>query len=125
MPIIANLPVAPDIWLTGDLHQIEITLSEEGEPLDLTGLNAEFTAKLNKKDADNALTNIKKSLGDGIEFTDPENGVFLITISPEDTDSLENDTTFYWDVQLNNGTDDVFTPVIGTITFTTDITQRT
>lgn len=124
MPIIANLPPEGEIWLAGDTHTIEIVLEEEGQPIPLTGLNAEFTAKINKTDADNALTNISKSLGSGIEFTDPDNGVLLVTLSPSDTDWLEKDTAFFWDVQLDDGPEDVFTVASGTVTFTADVTQR-
>lgn len=124
MPVIAHLPEEGDVWLSGDTHSIQVTVLEEGQPVPLSGLNALFTAKLNKQDADNALTNITKSLGDGIEFVDPDNGVLLITISPSDTDWIEKDTTFVWDVQLDDGPEDVFTAASGTVTFTVDVTQR-
>lgn len=124
MAIIASLPESGDVWFAGDTHSIEVTVTEGGTPIPLTGLNAEFTAKLNKSDADNALTNIRKSLGSGIQFTDPDNGVLLITIDPDDTEGLEKDTTFVWDVQLDDGPDDVFTAASGTMTFTVDVTKR-
>jgi hypothetical protein len=126
MPVLVHLPASgQEPILSGDTHSLEITVREEGVPIPLTGLDAEFTAKLDKKDADNALTNIKKSLGEGIEYTDPDNGVVVITIDAADTENLEQDTTFYFDLQLSSGPDDVFTPIMGDITFTVDVTQRT
>jgi hypothetical protein len=123
MPIIADLPEEGEIWYAGDTQTIQITLEEEGEPVPLTGWTATFTAKLDKTDADNALTTIQKtSPSGGIEFIDAANGVMLITLDAADTKDLEKDTTYYWDVELSQS-GEVFTVAAGTMKFVQDITQ--
>jgi hypothetical protein len=121
--LFADLPLEDDVWVAGDTQFIQITLTEDGEPIPLSGYTATFTAKLDLEDADNALTTLQKTLGDGIEFIDAVNGVLLITIDAEDTKDLEEDTTFYWDVQLSQD-GDVFTVAMGTMKFVMDVSQK-
>jgi hypothetical protein len=125
MPILANLPPAGNIWLAGDTHQFEVIPTEEGEPLVLTPFDeAVFTAKISEDDSDNAPTTIQKTLGAGVEFEDAVNGIIVVTIDPEDTTDLEEDTTYSFDLQLRDTTDgETITVAKGKMTFTRDITQ--
>jgi hypothetical protein len=121
--IVADFPV-DDIWLAGDTHTLELFLEEEGEPLPLAGYNIVFSMKISKDDADNAFTTIQKFIGDGIEIiAPPPEGHFLVTIDGADTDWLEKDTTFYFDIQLSQG-GETFTVAVGTLTFSFDVTQK-
>ena len=121
--IIADFP-QNDVWLAGDTHTLELFLEEEGEPLPLAGYDIVFTMKVSKDDADNAFTTIQKFVDEGIEIIDPPpDGHFLITIDGTDTDWLERDTTFYFDIQLSQG-GETFTVAMGTLTFSMDVTQK-
>lgn len=124
MPIITDIPIG-DIWLAGDHHFIDGTVMEEGVPVPLAGYDCTFTAKLNKNDADNAFGVIQKTVGNGIEYIDAANGLFMVTLSPADTSSLMEDTTFYYDIQFSKSDgSDTFTFATGTMKIVADITQK-
>jgi hypothetical protein len=116
------LPQDGDVFYAGDTIQMSFDITEGDNPLDLTPFEITFTMKLKESDADNDFTTIQKVLGDGIEVVDALNGEIVITLSPSDTTGVRTTTTYFYDIQLSDGTD-AFTADKGTITITGDITQ--
>jgi hypothetical protein len=109
--------------IRGDREEYDITLvDEEGQPLDLTDLALTFTAKRRLTDTDaNAV--IIKTDGDGITVDSPEDGIAILTLTPEDTEDLLRERTLYWDVQTDDGAGDVQTPLSGRLVISADVTR--
>lgn len=108
----------------GDTIDLEVTVTRDGAPVDLTGADLWFTAKLKVKDADvDAVA--QKTVGSGITVTDAVNGEALITLDPADTDGLTKETTLYCDVQLVEASGRVTTVASGTLTILRDVTRVT
>jgi hypothetical protein len=107
----------------GDRQSFTVTLTDgAGAPLNLTDLTVTFTAKRTRYDSDAAAV-IQKSDGDGIVITTPASGVAVLTIEPEDTEELTNLRTLHWDIQVDDGSGDVRTPITGRLVILPDITR--
>lgn len=84
------------------------------QPIDVTGATAWFTAKRSITDADDATTTIQKTSGAGIEVIDSDDdNELLVTLDPEDTDSLTAKTTYVCDLQLEENTGIITTVAFG------------
>lgn len=79
-------------------------------PLDLT----DFTAKFIVHNKGNVV--IEKTLGDGIEITDAEQGLLEITLFPNDTKDLSGNFSF--EVKLDNNVDQGSIVTLGRISIT-------
>jgi hypothetical protein len=113
----------------GDTKLIQITALQNGVAVDLAGCDLWFTVKDSKQRSDSDAV-IQKTIGDGISVGSPTtNGQFTVTIDPEDTEDLpfgEKDIlSYYWDCQLKNGSDQIFTFASGTLEVTPDVTRST
>jgi hypothetical protein len=89
--------------IRGDTKDITLTLTDsDEEPLDLDLLSdITFTAMLNYDDSDTATTTIVKTLDDGIVITEPaSDGVCVITINPEDTESFTYSYRLLWNIRV-------------------------
>lgn len=85
----------------GDTIALQVTLSRNGVPIDLTGATLWFTAKDDLDDLDADAVFQKKTGGLGIAVTSAVNGQATVTIPPADTASLVNEPqTLECDVQL-------------------------
>jgi len=78
-------------------YELEVTDKQTGEPVAINGCTFKFTWKINKSDANYVL---QKTVGSGIELTDPDNGVAEITIDAADTSSLTKKTEYYFDIEI-------------------------
>ena len=102
--------------IRGDTFSFNFVINEEV-------VNAFFTAKkTTRKDDTNYI--FKKSLGDGITLVDQDQGeyTYCVRVAPEDTFNV-NEDTYYYDLQINV-TDDVYTPLIGRLKITYDVTRE-
>lgn len=94
------------------------TMEIEGLTTDLT--DAYFSCK---KNIDDTTYSFQKSLGAGIEKIDAsENSIsYQVTIAPTDTEDLE-EGNYYYDLQIEVD-NDVYTPLLGVLNITADITR--
>ena len=94
--------------IRGDMTQFPFTVTDDGTPIDLTGCELTWTAKRRWDDADDADTNIVKTLDDGITVVSAEDGTILIHMDVADTEGIESDypawwtasPTYRWDLQV-------------------------
>lgn len=94
------------------------------DPFDLTGCDVWVTAKRRFTDPDEEAV-FQKTIGDGVEVTNEVGGEVRIVISPDDTSSLEGitrDVNLVLDVQIRTPDGEVFTPILGIVVVTPDVT---
>ena len=96
----------------GDTYTFKVTLKNSN--LDITG------AILSVKDNTEKIVFVK-NLENGIV---KEDNSFIITIKPVDTEELNPTIQYSYDLQLDYGIDDSFTPVKGLFEITWDCTCR-
>jgi hypothetical protein len=123
MAKIFALPKEGRTLYRGDTHILDMSVSQAGEAVNLTGYTITFTAKKDIKDADAAPTTIQKTLGSGIVVLDAPTGKIRITLNSADTATFPDVvTTYVADVQIKK--DGITTTVAsGTITITPDVTR--
>jgi len=110
----------------GDTTDITCTIVKgDGSPFNLTGATVWATFKTDLSSLDLVPPGFQLStLSSGIVVVGPAtNGVVQITIDPNDTMGLTDDTTFSWDIQVRESAGRVTTVAEGVITFTLDVTQ--
>ena len=109
----------------GDAFRQKITVTEGGQPVDITDWTIFFTIKRNKTDSDDDAV-VKKTI---TTHTDPANGISYILILPSELDGLLG--KYYYDLQIKRpmtepeAYDDIETLLEGQIVFAPDITRRT
>lgn len=108
----------------GDTRVYSITLTDaDSEPLDLTGVSVTFTAKRSQLDSDEDAI-ISKAVGSGIAVDDPETGIAVLTLDPEDTEDLPARTLrLFYDVQVVDAAGVVVTPLMDVLEIQPDVTQ--
>lgn len=108
--------------IRGDSVAFAVELTDgDGLPLDLTDLALTFTAKRRVSDGD-ARAIIQKTVAEGITVDDdPTLGLATLTIGPTDTEGLA-DRLLYWDIQVDDGSGDVKTPLSGVLLIGADVT---
>jgi hypothetical protein len=100
-----------------DTQTIKVTITDsDGSVFNLTGYDTWFTVKKNPTDAD-AKAVIGPIAGSS---TGPTTGVCEFALSVTDTNVSAG--TYYFDVQINDGTTDVKTVAYGRIVILQDIT---
>ena len=110
--------VNQDDIVQGDTCSFRVTLSDENEdPINLTGT----TADMEIKRLDGTLV-LALTIGDGITYTNPTAGEMTITIDAADTDTLEPEYTYRYDVQWTNGAN-IRTVVAGKLKIMSQITD--
>ena len=92
----------------GRAEQFFLQLTQGGEPMDITGLSLFFTCK--QVQDDSAPIIFQKTLGSGIEFINSALGSFLVTIAPEDSESMSDLVTYFWEVLLVESSDFLIAP---------------
>lgn len=84
----------------GDTLSFKITLTDDdGAAIDLTGT----TTEMDVKRADESLV-LTLTVGDGITYTDPGGGEMTIVVDAADTENLDPQYTYRYDVQWTSGT---------------------
>lgn len=102
-----------------------MALTREGEPYDLSHGILHFTAKQDLVEPDAAPHVIQCStLDGGITILDPPLGnCYRVRIEPGETQTLEGDTVFTFDVQLHTDSMNVYTIRRGLLTVVRDVTR--
>jgi hypothetical protein len=95
-----------------------LDIYENGLPMDLTGASVSFTAKRSRVSLD---AMIQKSVGDGIEIVDAQEGKIAIDIAPADTMYSQRDTVLVWDIQVVDQFGHKSIPVKGTLRVNLDV----
>lgn len=108
----------------GDTEKYDLTVSDNGTPVNLTGAAVWFTAKLRASDPDSKAV-IAKTLGQGIAVTNASQGQARITLSPGDTASLSAPISLSYDVQVKQTDGTVTTVESGALLVTADVTRAT
>ena len=98
----------------------------DGDPVDLTGSVLFMTAKRKLYDSDvNAVFKKDSNPDGGIEIDAGTNGTAVITLLPEDTTGMTNETKLFYDVTMVDPFDRVYTLETGRIQVYEDVTQTT
>lgn len=105
--------------IRGDTTQFELTFRDkDGVLIDLSGSTVFFTVKRRINDLDvNAV--IAKEIS---VFDDPEEGVAIVELSPEDTDIRRG--SYIYDVQLVEGDGTITSSYVGKFLCAQDVTLR-
>ncbi len=92
----------------------QITVTQQGAVLDLTGKSLEFNAKEYLSDGTVLIS--KSSPSGGITISAPATGLALLQIDPSDTTVLSDiqSHTLIWDLKLIDGAND-YSPASGTL----------
>lgn len=110
----------------GDTTILDLSASQGGESSNLAGCSFWFTAKSSKELPDFS-AEIRKTLGNGITIVDADAGTFSVEITPADTENLEfngeETLKLFYDIQMRNQIDQVFTLVAGILTVVADVTN--
>lgn len=117
----------------GDTLRYTVTLTDPdipANPYNLSGCTLWWTLKedRDRKDADDsdaiaALYWVSGGGASGIVVATPADGEPVITMTPTQTDGLDQDL-YYWDLQLTDSAGDTWTSDSGTLKVRQDITRR-
>lgn len=120
-----NVATTPDkaFFIRDSIHwQFRVTLAGAG--LDLDGYAITFTIRSSIRDQD-VLVQKRNALAGGgsseIDMTEPDEGRFIVNIDPADTEDLDGDLNYYYDIQIVKA-GEVITPRRGIVRFYQDIT---
>lgn len=121
-----------ELW-RGDEPEWQFVLSKGGAAVDLTGATVEFTCRVGSESGALALNYSKTEGGAGdaeVTFPDASNGKVTVQPDAADTDDLDSDNSYVWDLEVTTAGGEVITyprdsagdPVVGTLVVTEDIT---
>lgn len=104
--------------IRGDTEQLTIpVLDNTGAAMDLTDYTVKFTVKKHTNDNDNEAV-----IGPlNCTVATPANGIALLTITSTQTNIEPG--TYYYDVQINNGSTVYTVATSGTVTISDDVTK--
>lgn len=109
----------------GDTVPIQVLVTLDAAPYDLTGKKMFFTVKEdNAQSDDDALIKLD-NLSGGITYANPTGGLAVITLTAAQTSACPVDVPLYCDVQVVDGTGQVFTVATGKLQFREQTTLRT
>lgn len=110
--------------IRGDTNRFEISVTSDldGSVVDLTGASVWFTLKKSRDDTDENKI-FQKTVGAGVLIADPAGGVVRVTIEASDSVSLSPLRLYAYDLQVKTATNDIFTPISGTVSVVADVTR--
>jgi len=121
MPLLQQLSLR-----RGDNEAIPIQIYDiDGEPMDASGIEEVFFTVKHKRSNDDEDALIAKTLTDGIEVVESEEGRLQINLDPADT--LQFDSAqrgLVWDIQIVLADGSVYTVADGLLNVVLDVTQR-
>ena len=108
----------------GDTLEFKVFLTENNQPVDITGGFFWFTIKDDINDTD-AQAIIVKDSNNGITITNSTLGQLVVLVEPIETISLNliESTTYYWDLQYQDVFGVVHTVFFGKLTVKLDVTR--
>lgn len=91
--------------IKGDNYDPRFVVTKNGNPHNLTGAELRFTIKLKEFDLPSEALVEKANLNAGgdatqIEMVDEANGKFTIHILPLDTEDLDGNIKYWWDIEM-------------------------
>lgn len=107
--------------IRGDSHTINLTITNAGTAVNLTGYTVFFTVNASESPSDDTGAAIQKTV---TSHSDPTNGKTVITLAPADTSSL-TPGTFWYDIQLKDGSGNITSFEKDKFILVSDITRRT
>ncbi|SRR6266496_673093 len=106
--------------IRGDTASLELQALVGGQPINLTGLTVQFTARYDPGGSEVAIS--KSTATSGIIVTDAANGWLRVTIEAADTEALPNRPLFlYFDVEVSDMVGHRFTVEMGVLEYRSDI----
>lgn len=107
----------------GDSASFSVSVTLGGVPFDLSSCSLWFTAKNKFTDPDvNAI--FQKTIGNGIIVTNGVQGLATINLLPADTSVLGLiKTILFWDLQLKDSLNNIYTINSGNLIVSPDVTQ--
>lgn len=100
----------------GDSLSFKVIIKSDGTPVNLIGTTTDMDIKRPNGDLVLSL-----SVGDGITYTNAAAGEMTILLEPSETQNLDPEYTYHYDIQWTNGSS-VRTVAWGTITTLKQIT---
>lgn len=107
--------------IRGDTHTINLTITDNGTPLNITGYTVFFTVNASKEPADDSAAVISKTV---TVHTAPTLGETTISLAPSDTTNLAPDS-YWYDIQLKDGSGNITSFAKDRFILVSDITRRT
>jgi hypothetical protein len=107
--------------IRGDSHTINLTITDGGSPVNLTGYTVFFTVNADKDPVSDSAAAIEKDI---TSFISPTSGEATIELDPADTNSLEPGG-YWYDIQLKDGSGNITSFPKDRFTIVSDITRRT
>jgi hypothetical protein len=107
--------------IRGDTHTINLTFSESGTAVDITGYTVFFTVNASNSPTTDSAAVIEKSVTSHIA---PTLGQTRITLDASDTDAI-TPGTYYYDIQLKDGSSNITSLPKDKFIIVSDITRRT
>ncbi len=114
--------------MRGDTTPFAFTVTNDGEPIDLTNCELTWTAKESWSDAQDADSTIVKTLDDGIEVVSASDGTIVIQMDSADTEGpgwtwgWEVWHRYVWDLQVLDDYEQLMTRGRGILTIYRDVT---
>jgi hypothetical protein len=102
----------------GDTFVRNLTIKEDGTPIDITGYTVVMTIKTGYEVDDDDAT-LQKEV---TSHTDPTNGITDIVITPDEWEDIVAGEYVY-DIQITTTTGAVYTPMSGVFLLTDDVTK--
>ncbi len=94
----------------GDSKEINVTITEAGNIVNLNGVTATWDMKRNRGESTNILS---KSINNGISINSPSSGVVIIKLIPGDTENLRG--SFHHKLEITDTLSNNSTVLVGEI----------
>lgn len=107
--------------IRGDTHTINLTITNNGTPLNITGYTVFFTVNAEKEPSTDSAAVISKTV---TSHSDPTNGETIISLSAADTTNVAPGT-YWYDIQLKDGSGNITSFRKDRFVLVSDITRRT
>lgn len=109
----------------GDTLQFTLTVTQSGAAYNLTGCSIRMTAKYDPTDLDASKVFVR-TVGSGITVASPTTGIAAVALTAANTSSLPAaPVNLYYDIQVTDGSSNIFTVVSGTLQVLPDISITT
>lgn len=109
----------------GDTFSFTLTVTQSGAVYNLTGCSIRMTAKYDPADVDASKVFVR-TIGSGITVASPATGIAVVALAAASTSSLPAvPVPLFYDIQVTDGSSNIFTVVSGTLTVLPDISITT